>query len=66
MHVKKGEAKTRISLPEKSHFTLEMDHFSQCVLNDQSPLTPGEEGLADIKVIEALERSIASGRMEKV
>ncbi|MDB5318799.1 MAG: gfo/Idh/MocA family oxidoreductase [Phycisphaerales bacterium] len=65
LHVKKGNEREEITLPEKSHFALEMDHFSQCVLEDRRPWTPGEEGLADIRVIEAIERSIQSGRPEK-
>jgi predicted dehydrogenase len=65
LHVKKGNEREEITLPEKSHFALEMDHFSQCVLEDRKPWTPGEEGLADIRVIEAIERSIQSGRPEK-
>jgi hypothetical protein len=43
-----------------------MDHFADCVLNDKQSWTPGEEGLADARVIEAIERSIESGKREKV
>jgi len=36
--------------PEKSpyHFTLEANHFSQCILEDRTPKSPGEEGLRDM------------------
>jgi predicted dehydrogenase len=66
MHVKKGKQKTAITLPEVNHFTKEMDHFSECVLDDKRPWTPGEEGLADLRVIEAIKRSIQSGKFERV
>jgi hypothetical protein len=31
------------------------------VLNDRQPYTPGEEGLQDVKIIEAIFESAASG-----
>ena len=34
-----------------------MDHFSDCVLNGKDPRTPGEEGLADMRVIAAIEEA---------
>jgi predicted dehydrogenase len=43
-----------------------MDHFSECVLEDKRPWTPGEEGLADLRVIEAINRSVQSGKFERV
>lgn len=45
------------SIPEKNQFALEMDHMSLCVLNNQTPYTPGEEGLQDHKIMEAIYRS---------
>jgi predicted dehydrogenase len=66
LNVKKGKQKTNISLPEVNHFSKEMDHFSECVLEDKRPWTPGEEGLADLRVMEAIERSIQSAKFERV
>jgi predicted dehydrogenase len=39
--------------PEKdpTQFTREADHFSECVLEDKRPRSPGEEGLRDMKYI---------------
>jgi predicted dehydrogenase len=53
-------------LPAVDHFSKEMDHFSQCVTNNTQPLTPGEEGLADIRVITAIQKSIDSRTPVKV
>lgn len=50
----------------KDQFASEMDHFSNCILNNHDPRTPGAEGLADIKVLDAIDRSIRSGKAEKV
>ena len=37
--------------PEKDpmQFTREANHFSECVLRNQTPSSPGEEGLRDMK-----------------
>jgi predicted dehydrogenase len=46
-----------------------MDHMSACVWKDQTPFTPGEEGLQDMKIIEAIYRSANEGRpvqLEKI
>jgi predicted dehydrogenase len=42
--------------PEKDpmQFTREADHFSECVLRNQTPRTPGEEGLRDMEYIRAI------------
>ena len=58
--------RSEIKLPHVNHFVAEMDHFSECVLEEKQPWTPGEEGLADLKVIEAINRAVESRRAEKV
>ena len=40
----------------------QLDHLAECILNDTKPLVAGEEGLADMKVIEAIYRSAHEGR----
>ena len=45
------------SIEEKNQFALEIDHMSQCIMADQQPYTPGEEGLQDHKIMEAIYRS---------
>jgi predicted dehydrogenase len=35
-------------------FTREADHFSECVLKNQTPRSPGEEGLRDMEYIEKI------------
>lgn len=53
--VRDGKAwKENPELPEKNQFALEMDHFSDCVMNNKQPYTPGEEGLQDQKLMEAI------------
>jgi predicted dehydrogenase len=49
-----------------NHFASEMDHFSQCVLGSEDPLTPGEEGLRDLKIMMAIYESARTGRVVKL
>jgi len=50
--------------PEKDpvQFTREADHFSECVLRNQTPRSPGEEGLRDMEYIEKIYASALAGR----
>ncbi len=43
-----------------SQFALELDHMADCVLTGRRPRTPGEEGLQDQKLMEAIYRSAAT------
>jgi predicted dehydrogenase len=43
-------------------FGAELLYFSQCILDDTTPEPGGVEGTADIRVIEAILKSISSGR----
>jgi predicted dehydrogenase len=50
-------------LPSVDHFATEMDHMSDCVMQNQQPLTPGEEGLRDLTIIHAIYESARSQKM---
>lgn len=54
------------SIEDKDQFALEMDHMALCALNGLQPHTPGEEGLQDQRVIEAIYRSAREGRAVKI
>ena len=43
--------------PYANQWVGQLDHMSQCVLQNREPLVPGEEGLRDIRIIEAVYRS---------
>jgi len=47
-------------LPSVDHFAAEMDHMSDCIMQNQQPLTPGEEGLRDLTIIHAIYESARS------
>lgn len=48
-------------IPKHDQFAPELLHFSDCVLSGREPAPSGREGLADVRVIEALFESIRSG-----
>ena len=50
------------SFTEKSQFALEMDHMALCVRHNRRPHTPGEEGLQDVRLIEAIYKAAQSGQ----
>jgi predicted dehydrogenase len=57
------EGKTRHrTFPKRDQFAPELIHFSQCILENRTPEPSGEEGLADVRVLEALMRSARSGK----
>jgi predicted dehydrogenase len=47
-------------------FAGETKYFSDCVLDNKDPEPDGEEGLCDVCVIKAIEKSIATGKVEPV
>jgi len=50
----KEDAQVEPQIEDKNQFALEMDAFSHSVLNNTPPRTPGEEGLKDQRIIEAI------------
>ena len=60
------QASARQYVPQRDHFALEMDHMSECVMQNKEPLTPGEEGLRDIKLIMAIYEAAKAGKTLKV
>ncbi|WP_374164022.1 Gfo/Idh/MocA family protein [Arcticibacter sp. MXS-1] len=62
----KMEVKQSPSLTEENQFALEIDHFSDCIMQNKQPYTPGEEGLQDHLIIEAIYESARAGRPVKL
>lgn len=56
-----GERRSSV-FPERDQFGPELLHFSDCVQQGETPGPSGREGLADVRIIDALRRSIDTGR----
>lgn len=50
------------SIEAADQFAVEMDHMAFCVRNNVQPHTPGEEGLQDLRIIEAIYESARTGK----
>ena len=61
-----GERTRKKSFGKSDQFAAELLYFSDCIRNDREPEPAGEEGLADVRIIEAMQRSIRSGRWVRV
>jgi len=59
--IAKGGKKRPRTFKKNDQFAAELLHFSDCVLTDRTPISPGEEGLKDMLVIEALYESARTG-----
>jgi predicted dehydrogenase len=55
-----------IGIEEKNQFAAEMDHFAVCVRQDKDVHTPGEEGLQDQRIMEAIYESARTSRPVKL
>ncbi len=51
-----GKTKKRL-FPKRDHFAPELLYFSKCILENKNPEPDGWEGLADVRIIEALYKS---------
>ena len=49
-------------IAESDQFAKELDHMANCVINGRQPYTPGEEGLQDQRIIEAIFESARTTR----
>ena len=43
-----------------------MDHMAECVMQNKTPYTPGEEGLQDQRIMEAIYLSAKTGKPVKL
>ena len=54
--------KTRKSVGKRDQFGPELVYFADCILNDRQPEPSGEEGLQDVRIVQALYKSARSGK----
>lgn len=56
-----GEKKSHESFKNTDHFGGEVKYFSDCILNGTDPEPDGEEGYADVRVIEGILKALETG-----
>ena len=57
---------TKKSIGKRDQFAPELLYFSDCILNDREPEPSGEEGLQDVRIVQALYRSARTRRPVKI
>ena len=57
-----GEKSRKMKFPKRDQFAAELLYFSNCILKDKEPEPSGVEGLADVRIVEALYESIRMKR----
>ena len=60
--LRQGERERTKHFAKSDQFAPELLYFSACILQNRKPEPSGEEGLADVRIIEAMHRSARSGR----
>lgn len=61
-----GGRTTRRRTGRRDQFAAELIYFSDCIRQGRSPEPSGEEGLQDVRIVEALYRSARTGRPVKL
>jgi glucose-fructose oxidoreductase len=62
MMVKTEKEEKRVQIPEGNQFANEMDHMVEAILENREPKTPGEEGLRDVRIMQAVYRAAENGK----
>jgi len=53
---------TRKKIGKRDQFAPELLYFSDCIINDRQPEPSGEEGMQDVRIVQALYESAKTGR----
>jgi predicted dehydrogenase len=66
MRIHRGDIIEEKDLPVVDQFAAEMEHMSDCVMQNKQPLTPGEEGLRDLTIMHAIYEAANTGKTVKM
>jgi len=57
-----------LTFPHVTHQTVQMDEMASIILENKKPIVPvdGEEGLKDMKIIDAIYKAVKSGKKESI
>ena len=69
MRVRTGGKEEKVEpprTPDANQFAAQLDHLAQSVLTNRQPIASGEEGLRDLRIIEAIYRSAREGRTIRI
>jgi glucose-fructose oxidoreductase len=61
-----GQKAVERNFPQTDQFGAETKYFSDCILDNTEPEPDGEEGLADVRVINAIEQSLRTRKPQTI
>jgi predicted dehydrogenase len=61
-----GEKTTRKRIGKRDQFAPELLYFSDCIRKNRQPEPSGEEGLQDVRIVEALYKSAKTGKAVRI
>ncbi|HEX3821804.1 MAG TPA: Gfo/Idh/MocA family oxidoreductase [Candidatus Sulfotelmatobacter sp.] len=61
-----GEKTKTKTFPKRDQFAAEISYFSECILKDREPEPSGLEGLADVRIVQAIYESARTGKSVRV
>ena len=64
--IRRGAREKKQTFPQGDQFAAEMDYFSRCVIENREPEPSGAEGLADIRIIHAIDEAVRRRRTVKL
>ena len=56
--------KSTESFKTTDHFGGEMKYFSECIVDNKQPEPDGEEGMLDVRVLEAIQKALVTGQVQ--
>jgi glucose-fructose oxidoreductase len=66
IHLDRGGRTSQRTFPDVDQFAAEIRYFAECISKRRDLTASGQEGLADLLAIEAIEESLRTGRLARV
>jgi predicted dehydrogenase len=66
LQIKVCEKTEKKQYPKRDQFAAKISYFSDCILNNREPEPSGQEGWADLRVVEGIYKAVKSGRVVKL
>jgi predicted dehydrogenase len=66
LEIKRDGKSSKREYPKRDQFAAEISYFSDCILKNKEPEPNGKEGMADVRVIEAIYKSARSGKVVRL
>jgi predicted dehydrogenase len=60
--IKVKDRSRKRTFPKRDQFAAELVYFSDCILKDKQPEPSGEEGMADVRIIEAIYKAARASK----